>query len=173
MEPLKIVEADLERIDHQNEVLTLVDAYSRDPMGNGQPLPAKVKRNLIPGLRRHPNSLIFLARENSTAIGIAVCFLGFSTFAARPLINIHDLMVLPTHRGRGIGRRLLETVERKARQLGCCKITLEVLENNHSARRIYQAAGFAPMVYQDSTGSALFLAKPLAHEHEGDAVSES
>jgi GNAT superfamily N-acetyltransferase len=163
MEFVEIVEADLDLAEHQNEVLALVDAYSRDPMGNGQPLPADVKRNLIPGLKRHPTSLIFLARKDSNAVGIAVCFLGFSTFAARPLINIHDLMVLPTHRGRGIGRQLLEAVERKARQLGCCKITLEVLENNHHARRVYDAAGFAPLVYQDETGSALFLAKPLPH----------
>ena len=90
-----------------------------------------------------------------------MCFQGFSTFAARPLINIHDLAVLPDLRGQGIGRQLLEAVECKARALGCCKLTLETQENNHRARRIYQAAGFAQAVYEDAAGGSFFFAKPL------------
>jgi ribosomal protein S18 acetylase RimI-like enzyme len=156
-----IVEADLNHPDHQQWVLDLVDAYATDPMGNGQPLPAKVKRNLIPGLRKHPTTLIFLALVQNEPVGIAVCFIGFSTFAARPLINIHDLAVLPVQRGLGIGRRLLEAVEHTARDMGCCKVTLEVLENNHRALRVYAAAGFARATYTEEAGPALFFAKQL------------
>ena len=107
MEPIEIVEADLDRDDHQRSVLNLIDAYARDPMGNGEPLPSRVKNELIPGLRNHPTTLIFLAWCDGRAVGIAVCFIGFSTFAARPLINIHDLAVLPEGRGNGVGRKLL------------------------------------------------------------------
>ena len=77
------------------------------------------------------------------------------------LINIHDLAVLPGHRGQGAGRRLLEEVERKAREMGCCKLTLEVQEHNHRARQVYAAAGFAQAKYQEAAGGSLFLAKPL------------
>jgi ribosomal protein S18 acetylase RimI-like enzyme len=69
--------------------------------------------------------------------------------------------VLPTHRGQGIGRRLLEEVARKALAMGCCKLTLEVQENNHRARQVYEAAGFARQEYQEAAGGTLFLAKPL------------
>ena len=41
---------------------------------------------------------------------------------------------------------LFAAIEQRARELGCCKLTLEVLENNHRARRVYAAAGFAPPV---------------------------
>ena len=34
-------------------------------------------------------------------VGLATTFEGFSTFAAKPLINIHDIAVLPDYRGRG------------------------------------------------------------------------
>ena len=129
----EIVEADLSRAEHQHAVVELVDAYAADPMGNGRPLSAAVRSALIPGLQQHPTTIIFLAYKERTPVGIAVCFRGFSTFAARPLINIHDLAVLPRHRGTGAGRTLLEAVERKAREMGCCKITLEVQENNHTA----------------------------------------
>jgi GNAT superfamily N-acetyltransferase len=132
-------------------------------MGNGKPLPPEVPSALVPGLREHPTTIVFLAYLGSQAVGIAVCFRGFSTFAAKPLINIHDLAVLPDHRGTGIGRLLLAAVEQKARSLGCCKLTLEVQENNRRARRVYQVAGFTQAVYQEAAGGSLFLTKPLAY----------
>src|SRR6185295_11111428 len=101
----------------------------------------------IPALREQPNALVLLAYKDARVVGIATCFLGFSTFAARPLLNVHDLAVLPDCRGRGVGRALLGAVDDAARERGCVKVTLEVQENNRRARRIYEAAGFAQMVY--------------------------
>ena len=158
---IEIVEANLERADHQQAVTELVDAYAADAMGNGKPLSAEVRRDLIPGLRQHPTTFILLAYQAGKPVGIAVCFQGFSTFAARPLMNIHDLAVLPEHRGQGIGTRLLEEVGCRAREIGCCKLTLEVQERNCRARQVYEAAGFAQAEYQEGAGGSLFYAKPL------------
>lgn len=161
MHSVSVLEADLDHPKHQKAVVELLDAYSRDPMANGVPLAPTVREALIPGLRQHPTTNIFLAFQGEHAVGIAVCFLGFSTFAAKPLLNIHDLAVLPGCRDRGVGRRLLEAVERKARALGCCKLTLEMQENNHKARRVYESAGFSQAVYQEAAGGSLFFTKPL------------
>ena len=158
---IRIVEADLSLAEHQEAVLAMVDAYSRDAMGNGKPLDQDVRTRLIPGLRRHPTTLIFLAFDGVQPIGAAVCFIGFSSFAAKPIINIHDFVVLPASRGKGIGRRLLEAVEAKARELGCCKLTLEVMDKNHQAVRMYQAAGFERYSLQREAGAAIFMSKPL------------
>src|SRR5467141_5308529 len=160
-----IVQADLERGDHRAAVLALTAAYALDPMGKGSALAQETLDRLIDGLRRHPTTLIFLAYlQGQEAAGIATCFLGFSTFFARPLLNIHDFAILPRHRGRGLGRHLLRAVEAKALELGCCKITLEVQENNVRARRVYERAGFAQAVYREATGGSLFYAKIL-EEH--------
>jgi len=159
--PIRIVEADLSLPAHQEAVLAMVDAYSRDAMGDGKPLDPDVRTQLIPGLMRHPTTLIFLAFDGDQPIGAAVCFIGFSTFAAKPLINIHDFVVVPTSRGKGIGRRLLEVVEAKARELGCCKLTLEVMDKNQQAVRMYQAAGFERYALQEEAGAAIFMSKPL------------
>jgi GNAT superfamily N-acetyltransferase len=156
-----VIEADLNRTEHQRAIVDLIDAYARDPMGDGKPLAADVRRSLIPGLRQHPTTIVFLAYQRDDPVGIAVCFRGFSTFAARPLVNIHDLAVLPDCRGLGVGRLLLETIGRKARDIGCCKLTLEVQENNRKARRVYASAGFAQAVYEEAAGGALFLSKML------------
>jgi GNAT superfamily N-acetyltransferase len=159
--PIAIIEADLSLPAHQEAVLAMVDAYSRDAMGDGKSLDQDARTQLIPGLRRHPTTLIFLAFDGDQPIGVAVCFIGFSTFAAKPLINIHDFVVLPTSRGKGIGRQLLEAVETKAKALGCCKLTLEVMDKNHQAVRMYQAAGFERYALQEETGAAIFMSKPL------------
>jgi len=158
---IRIVQADLTLPEHREAVLAMVDAYSRDTMGSAKPLAPDVRARLIPGLQRHPTTLIFLAFEGEQPVGVAVCFVGFSTFAAKPLINIHDCMVLPAFRGNGVGRRLLGAVEGKARELGCCKLTLEVMEKNDRALRAYEAAGFGRYSLQEDAGTAIFLSKPL------------
>lgn len=157
----EIVEADLTRPEHARDVVALTQAYAQDPMGNGAPLAQEVLDRLVPGLRSLPTTLIFLAYLDGEAVGIATCFRGFSTFHARPLVNVHDLAVLPARRGRGIGALLLAAVERKARQLGCCKVTLEVQENNTRAKGLYARAGFSQAVYGEPVGGFLFYTKPL------------
>jgi ribosomal protein S18 acetylase RimI-like enzyme len=159
--PVTVIEADLTNPQHQRDVVELTAAYACDAMGNGRPLPPEVLERLIDGLQKHPTTIIFLAYADQRAAGIATCFLGFSTFAARPLVNIHDFAVLPEFRGRGVGRALMQEVERSARQRGCAKITLEVQENNLRARRIYEAAGFAQACYGEANGGSLFFSKTL------------
>ena len=130
-------------------------------MGDGKPLSEAARRDVIPGLRQHPTTLVFLAYCDTEPVGLAICFRGFSTFAARPLVNISDYFVIPEHRGAGIGRLLLGAIEQYAREQGCCRLTLEVQENNHHARRVYSAAGFSQATYVPEAGGSLYLSKPL------------
>jgi ribosomal protein S18 acetylase RimI-like enzyme len=141
-------------------VLRLIDAYARDPRGGGEPLPQAVLERLVPGLAAHPTSRVWLAFDGIDAVGVCVGFMGYSTFHARPLLNIHDLAVLPGQRGRGIGHALLAAAETQARADDCCKLTLEVLEDNLPARRLYERFGFGDVRYGDS-GPMKFLGKPL------------
>jgi ribosomal protein S18 acetylase RimI-like enzyme len=159
--PIEIIPADLCRPEHARAVAELVNAYAMDPMGNGSPLSPDVLEQLVPRLREHSTTLIFLAYDEAKPVGIAVCFLGFSTFSARPLVNIHDLAVLPEHRGRGIGRQLLNAVETKALEMGCCKVTLEVGQDNHLAKGLYRSLGFAEMMSAEAAGTAVFMTKRL------------
>jgi GNAT superfamily N-acetyltransferase len=159
--PITVIEADLSLPDHQEATVRLLNAYAMDPMGDGQPLSETARCDVIPGLREHPTTLVFLAYHAAEPAGLAICFRGFSTFAARPLVNISDYFVVPAHRGAGIGRQLLSAIEHCARRLGCCRLTLEVQENNHHAQHVYAAAGFARAVHVPAAGGALHLSKPL------------
>ena len=141
-------------------IVAVLDSYASDPRGGGTPLSADVKSRLIPGLAAHPTTRVWLALDAGQAIGLCVGFMGFSTFRAQPLINIHDLAVVPGRRGGGVGRALLTAVEDHARAAGCCKLTLEVQDDNHPARLLYERFGFRDVVYGDS-GPTRFLGKPL------------
>lgn len=123
-------------------VVNLIDAYAQEPIEGAQPLPVSSREKLVDGLRNQPGGLVLLATVDEQPVGIAVCFRGFSTFAAQPLINIHDLAVLREYRKRGIGSRLLEEVCRRARESGACKVTLEVRLTNEAALRLYRRHGF-------------------------------
>jgi GNAT superfamily N-acetyltransferase len=158
---ITIVVADLAEPAHAAATLQLLDAYAADPMGDGKPLSASARRDLLPGLQQHPTTLVFLAYHGDEPVGLAICFRGFSTFAARPLVNISDYFVLPAHRGAGVGRELLAAIEARARALGCCKLTLEVQENNRRAQKLYAAAWFSQAVYVPEAGGSLSLSKPL------------
>jgi GNAT superfamily N-acetyltransferase len=159
-EPVAL-EADLARADHAQATLALMNAYAADPMGASCPLEPDVARTLVPWLRTHPTTLVFLAFRGDEPVGIAVCFLGFSTFAARLLLNISDYYVVPALRGQGVGRLLMQKVEAKARELRCCKLTLEVQEHNHRALAVYARAGFTRSLHVEAAGEALYLVKPL------------
>ncbi|WDA42453.1 GNAT family N-acetyltransferase [Erythrobacter sp. BLCC-B19] len=142
------------------DVVALLDAYARDPMGGGAPLAETTKARLASDLAANPQAFSLLARIGARALGLANCFMGYSTFAAAPLVNIHDLAVLPGHRGAGIGKALLAAVEAEALKRGACKITLEVLSGN-PARHLYAREGYGDYQLDPATGHALFWQKRL------------
>jgi GNAT superfamily N-acetyltransferase len=156
---LHVREADFASERDANGILAVLDSYASAPVGGGQPLAPDVRERLIPMLREHPTSLVLLAFVDDEPVGIAVCFFGLSSFRARPLLNIHDLAVLPQYHGQGVGRALLKAVEDRARRKGCCKLTLEVLDDNTRARDLYRRFGFDDVVVGKS--ATRFLAKPL------------
>lgn len=157
---LTIALADYRDARDAADVVALLDAYARDPMGGGAPLRDEVKARLTGDLAANPHAFSLIARLDDRAVGLANCFTGYSTFAAAPLVNIHDLAVLPEARGRGVGRALLAAVEAEALKRGACKVTLEVLSGN-PARHLYAAYGYGDYQLDPATGHALFWQKRL------------
>jgi ribosomal protein S18 acetylase RimI-like enzyme len=141
---LQIIVADLHNPLHGEHIVALLDHYAAHPMGQGRPLDDEIRRSLLPGLQAHPTSLVLLAYRDATPIGAAICFGGFSTFKARPLLNIHDFIIHESARGQGVGKVLLNAVCEEARRRGCCRVTLEVRVTNEPAIELYKRCGFEP-----------------------------
>ena len=141
--------------EHQDAIIFLLDNYMHDDMGNRAPMPEENKVPVLQGLASHRESFVLLAKNTQNYVGMASCFVNFSTFRARPLINIHDLIVVSGHRNKGIGRQLLRKVQEIAEQRNCCKITLEVRVDNHNAKHLYASEeyreGEPPMHFWSKT----------------------
>ena len=159
---LYITRADYANPAHAQAIVALLDAYARDAAGGGQPLSEFAKANLVAELAARPLAFSVLAFDGSLAVGLINCFEGFSTFACRPLVNVHDVAVRSSHRGQRVAQAMLEGIESIARQRGACKLTLEVLSGNQSACRLYARLGFAGYQLDPAMGQAVFLQKILA-----------
>ncbi|MGH8446974.1 MAG: GNAT family N-acetyltransferase, partial [Solimonas sp.] len=92
-------------------------------------------------------ALITLTRANST------------------VARIYSVVVAPSARGLGLGRRLVGQAERGARRHGCTTISLEVRADNRAARALYAGLGYAEQArlprYYDDGGDGLRLRKAL------------
>ncbi|MDY0272092.1 MAG: GNAT family N-acetyltransferase [Advenella sp.] len=161
---IDLIIADLENPAHAAAILTVLNDYASSPTGGAQELSAHVQKNLIASLKKRSNIYTILAFRQQQPAGIALCMEGFSTFACKPLLNIHDFAVLKPYRGQGIGKLMLARVKQLAKNLGCCKITLEVLDGNTVARQLYQEEGFLDNYLNPSMGKALFMQFPMETE---------
>jgi len=155
---VKVIHAELGRPEHANAIIELLEVLATNSV-DPQPLRAEVKQTLVSRLAELSDAVILLATNEDTFIGLAICFRGFSTFNARPLLNIHDLVVLPDWQGRGVGKQLLARIEEEARSRECCRLTLEVYAGNHRARDLYVRSGFN--LGEPATTAQFFLTKPL------------
>ncbi|MCA9215648.1 MAG: GNAT family N-acetyltransferase [Planctomycetales bacterium] len=139
---IDVVDLDFQNSNQVDQFLAILQSYALEDGAGAVGIPQDVQDRLPALLDAFPTRHVLLAVENGVAIGVAVCFCGFSTFKARPVLNIHDLAVLPAHRGKKVGTTLLNAAKQRATELGCSKVTLEVIETNEAARRLYEREGF-------------------------------
>lgn len=156
-----VLQASYSNAVHAAAIGFLLNQYAEDAMGGGQSLPMDTRQQLAIELAKRPHAFSVLAFISGEPVGLVNCFEGFSTFACRPLVNVHDVVVIASARGMGISQKMLTKVEEIARQRGCCKITLEVLEGNEAAKGAYRKLGFAGYQLDPEMGRALFWQKAL------------
>lgn len=158
---LTVIHADFQNATHGDMVLALLDEYAKDPMGGAEPLSEHVRTHLITELASRPTAGALIALQNNEPAGLAIYFEGFSTFACKPLLNLHDFMVRAKFQGLGIAKQLLLALDNVAIDKGCCKITLEVLQGNTPAIALYRKAGYQGYSLSDDTGQAMFWQKKI------------
>jgi GNAT superfamily N-acetyltransferase len=158
---IEVVRARYDDPAHAAALVQLLDHYARDPAGGGHPLSDFARAHLAEALAARPFVFSVLAWDDGAPVGLINAIEGFSTFACAPLVNVHDVVVLDSHRGRGIAARLFAEVEAIARERGACKLTLEVLAGNAAARALYEKLGFDDYRLDPALGEARFMQKWL------------
>jgi GNAT superfamily N-acetyltransferase len=91
-----------------------------------------------------PYAEVVLAEDAAAPVGFALFFHNFSTFLGQPGIYLEDLFVLPSARGRGVGRALLVHLAQLAVERNCGRVEWAVLDWNAPAIGFYDSLGARP-----------------------------
>ena len=91
-----------------------------------------------------PNVLVLVAEGAGKVHGYTYAGVeGIDYMALRgPAGVLYDIVVDPAHRGRGIGRRLLEATVAALKERGVPRVVLSTAEQNEAAQRLFARAGF-------------------------------
>ena len=101
---------------------------------------------------------ILLAYDGEDAVAIG---------ALRPLDGgtgeIKRMYVMPAYRGTGVAKRLLEALERRARELGFDRVRLDTHDRLSDANRLYTGAGYREIAdYNGNPSANRWFEKALA-----------
>lgn len=139
---LSFLNVELQNPQHRSQLIKLLNDYMLDPMGNNAPMDEGLAPKIIAGLQTYSGYLGFFVLANDQYAGLANCNQNFSTFKAKPILNIHDFIVAPEFRNIGAGHFLMKGILNYASQNGFCRVNLEVREDNHAAKSLYKKMGF-------------------------------
>jgi GNAT superfamily N-acetyltransferase len=92
-----------------------------------------------------PVGEVLIAEDNGTPVGFALFFQNYSTFLAQAGLYLEDLFVIPSARGKGIGKLLLERLAQLAIERGYGRVEWAVLDWNAPAIGFYRRLGAVPM----------------------------
>ena len=136
MNELQVQQATLADLD---DLATLFDRY-RQYQGEASDLAAG--RAFLQARFEHGQSVVFLARLGSQAVGFAQLYPSFSSTALARVYILNDLYVAEEGRRRGVASALLAAIEAYALQFSACRLSLNVKQANTEAQQLYAARGW-------------------------------
>jgi ribosomal protein S18 acetylase RimI-like enzyme len=91
-----------------------------------------------------PDVAVLVADDHGDVIGYAYAVVeGYDWMALRgPAGVLHDIVVDPEYRGRGVGRQLLHAALAFLQARGAPRVVLSTAERNAVAQRLFASAGF-------------------------------
>ena len=85
-----------------------------------------------------PRHHLIVAMEDGVVVGM-ITAVNYVHPDKAPQLWINEVGVAPSHRRRGIGRRMLDAMLAHGRALGCAEAWLGTEEDNLPARRLYES----------------------------------
>jgi GNAT superfamily N-acetyltransferase len=90
---------------------------------------------------KRPAAEAVIAEVDGRAAGFALFFWTFSTFLCKPGLYLEDLFVEPEHRGKSIGKALLQHLATLVVERGGGRFEWRVLDWNEPSIRFYESLG--------------------------------
>jgi GNAT superfamily N-acetyltransferase len=110
------------------------------------------------GFGEKPLFKVVMAEWEGAVVGFAFYFYNYSTWQGRPGLYLEDLFVMPSHRGKGIGKALLVHLAGIALRENCGRFVWQVLDWNTPSIQFYESLGAVVMkewLTMRVTGAAL------------------
>ena len=125
----------LVRTHHEFDPARFIEATPQTEQGYGAYLGTQL---------RAPNVIVLVAEHDGEVLGYTYAGIeGVDYMALRgPAGALYDIVVDPAHRGRGIGRLLLDAVIAELEAAGAPRVVLSTAERNEPAQRLFARAGF-------------------------------
>ncbi len=142
MSGTEVCHIDLTNASHCHHLVKLLNAYMEDEMAVGEPMPGHLAPTLIERFKKHAGYRGFFALVDDQYIALANCIMNVDTKDQKPVLNIHDFIVLPEFREQGIGHFLINKISDYAASQECTRILLDVRGDNIKAKKLYTKAGF-------------------------------
>ena len=91
-----------------------------------------------------PEAVLLVAEQDGQVVGYAYAGIeGHDWMSLRgPAGVLHDLLVDPDHRGKGVGAMLLQAMLTRLQERGASQVVLSTAERNEGAQRLFARAGF-------------------------------
>jgi GNAT superfamily N-acetyltransferase len=115
----------------------------------------------MPGKYAPPAGELWLARDER---GAAIGCVGLRPLQAALCCEMKRLYVCPEWRGSGVGKRLIDGLVARAREIGYREIRLDTLPSMAAARALYCKSGFeiTEPYYDTPVAGTLFMRRRLA-----------
>jgi len=120
-------------------VAPLFDAYRSF---YGRPTDLARARAFLAERFAHHESIVFLALDESGAVGFTQLYPVFSSVSCTRKYLLNDLFVVPASRGSGAARALLVAAADFARAQGAASLSLSTGVGNAVAQRLYESLGW-------------------------------
>lgn len=135
---MEVVPIAVNHLTQFNEVITAIASEDRFAIApenlSRQAVFHFVERQLAAG------APMFVAVDNGRVVGW--CEITQSDFLYTRHVGVMSMGVLPGHRGKGLGRKLVNKSLSAGQSLGMQRVELSVLENNPAAFQLYTSCGF-------------------------------
>ncbi len=96
----------------------------------------------IKKIEQKSKAIKFILEEDGEVIARASLFLITNDLSDRPYGLLEDVFVVEDHRGKGLGRKIVEMVIEEAREMGCSKVRGTSRVSREKVHKLYEDIGF-------------------------------
>jgi GNAT superfamily N-acetyltransferase len=128
----------------KSDLQAVLALYAQPELDDGKVLSLEQAERIYAEFSRYPNYRLFVACEGEAVIGsYALLIMHNLAHSGTPSAIAEDVVVTASHRGQGIGRKMMEHAKEKAREAGCYKLALSSNRKRTAAHAFYESLGFA------------------------------